>query len=264
MVDYNPEMEYGKESVNETDLGAFMEKVTDEDTVIQNSTNHGRSNYKNPEKNYDLRLTTLGIPAEEYTPAVSLAISALFEKIEDMGRELSRTRNHLNELEQLVDVDCLAPIPNRRAFMRRLNWAISIHERYSYPICVLYFDMNNLKEINDILGHAAGDTAIRHIANILSSTTRESDFIARIGGDEFALILFHSDYENACKRAKAIVDKIETSPLRWNGKDIKTSTACGVYSIKKGDTSESALSAADTAMYIDKKRIKTRQEQVIA
>src|SRR5579884_1167425 len=84
------------------------------------------------------RLSMLGIPENEMTPAVNLAISALLEKLDDLNRELSRTKESLAEIERLVDVDCLAPIPNRRAFMRRLSWAITMHERYGHPSSILY------------------------------------------------------------------------------------------------------------------------------
>src|SRR5690348_14957836 len=85
------------------------------------------------------RLAMLGIPEAEMTPSVNLAVSALLEKLDDQSRELSRTRESLSEIERLVDVDCLAPIPNRRAFMRRLSWAITMHERYGHPSTILYF-----------------------------------------------------------------------------------------------------------------------------
>jgi len=205
----------------------------------------------------DLRLATLGIPSSEFTPSVSLAISALFEKIDDLNRELIRTKEHLNELEQLVDVDVLAPIPNRRAFMRRLEWAIALHERYNQPVSVLFFDLNYFKELNDNYGHACGDAALRHAANTLVAATRDSDFVARMGGDEFAVILFHSDYENSIKRAQAINNRITSENVfKWNGNPMPITLSVGVYSVKVGDTPDSALSNADTAMYVEKRRFK--------
>src|ERR1700753_1498171 len=72
------------------------------------------------------RVALLGIPEAEMTESVKLAVSALFEKLDDMSRELLRTKESFTELERLVDVDCIAPVPNRRAFMRRLAWAISM------------------------------------------------------------------------------------------------------------------------------------------
>ena len=203
------------------------------------------------------RFTMLGIPESEMTPTVTLAISALFEKVDDLSRELSRTKDSLAEIERLVDVDCLAPIPNRRAFMRRLSWAITMHERYNHPSTILYFDIDDFKQINDQYGHAAGDLAIRHISQMLSSTMRESDFLARIGGDEFAVIMYYANEEAAKKRGMKIVEKLQKTPFIFNGKPLHISTAVGQYSLKSGDDAEKALSAADMSMYVDKRRTKT-------
>ncbi len=203
------------------------------------------------------RLAMLGIPESEMTPAVNLAVSALLEKLDDLNRELSRTKESLSEIERLVDVDCVAPIPNRRAFMRRLSWAITMHERYGHPSTILYFDINDFKSINDQYGHAAGDLAIRHISHLLSTTMRESDFLARIGGDEFAVIMYYATEEDAKKRGGKIADKLAGTPFVHNGKHLHVSAAYGCYSLKSGDDAESALASADMSMYVDKRRLKT-------
>lgn len=203
------------------------------------------------------RLQMLGIPVEEMTPAVSLAVSALLEKLDDVNRELSRTKDSLSEIERLVDVDCLAPIPNRRAFMRRLSWAITMHERYAHPSTILYFDVNEFKQINDQYGHAAGDIAIRHISQLLSTAMRESDFLARIGGDEFAIIMYYATEESARKRGAKIAEKLLKSPFTFNSQSITVSAAYGCYTVRGGDDAESALAAADMSMYVDKRRIKS-------
>lgn len=202
------------------------------------------------------RMNVLGIPDAEMTESVRLAVSALLEKLDDTSRELHRTKESLSELERLVDVDCIAPIPNRRAFMRRLSWAITMHERYGHPSTVLYFDINDFKTINDTYGHAAGDLVIRHISQLLINSTRESDFLARIGGDEFALILYNSSEESAKARGAKINEKLKSSPLNYNGKLLTLSSAVGSYSVRSGDDPESALASADMSMYVDKKRNK--------
>jgi len=207
------------------------------------------------------RLVMLGIPEIEMTPSVSLAVSALLEKMDDLNRDLSRTKESLSEIERLVDVDCLAPIPNRRAFMRRLSWAITMHERYAHPSTILYFDINEFKQINDKYGHAAGDLAIRHIAQLLTATMRESDFLARIGGDEFAVIMYYANEDAAKKRGTKIAEKLHKTPFVFNGKPLHVSAAFGYYSIRSGDDAESALASADMSMYVDKRRSKSKVTQ---
>ncbi len=202
------------------------------------------------------RLQMLGIPEAEMTPSVSLAVSALIEKLDDVNRELSRTKDSLSEIERLVDVDCLAPIPNRRAFMRRLSWAITMHDRYAHPSTILYFDINDFKQINDQYGHAAGDLAIRHVSQLLSAAMRESDFLARIGGDEFAIIMYYASEDAARKRGAKIAEKLQKTPFHFNGKALCVSAAYGCYTVRCGDDAESSLAAADMSMYVDKRRIK--------
>jgi len=202
------------------------------------------------------QLSMLGIPDEQMTDEVKLAVTALLEKLEDTTRELSRTKENLSEMERLVDVDCVAPIPNRRAFMRRLNWAISMYQRYEHPSTLLYFDINDFKKINDDHGHAAGDLAILHVSHLLSSVMRGSDFLARIGGDEFAVIMYYANEDAARKRGELINQKLKSTPFMFAGKQLQLSTACGTYAIKPGDDAEACIAAADMSMYVDKRRSK--------
>ncbi len=199
------------------------------------------------------RMAMLGIPEEELTEPVRLAISALFERLDDTALALTQTQVQLKELESLVDVDVLAPIPNRRAFVRRLAWAVSMLERYGHPTTILYFDLNGFKEINDTFGHAAGDAAIRHVSELLSNAKRESDFMARLGGDEFAVILYYAEEEAARRRGEAIAEVIRTTPVTFNGQMLALDTAYGVHALSKGESADDALHAADRAMYADKR-----------
>ncbi len=202
------------------------------------------------------RLEALGIPDEEMTSNVRLVVSALLEKLDDVNRDLSRTKENLAEIERLVDVDCVAPIANRRAFMRRLSWAITMHERYGHPSTILYFDLNDFKSINDTHGHAAGDLAIIHVSQILSTVMRESDFLARIGGDEFAVIMYYANEESAKIRGKKISEKLESTPFTFNGSQLYVSASYGYYLVRAGDDAESSLASADMSMYVDKRRKK--------
>ena len=204
------------------------------------------------------RIAMLGIPEEELTESVTLAISALFEKTDDLRMEREQAQEKLAELESLVDVDFLAPIPNRRAFMRRLNWVISMLNRYKHPSSITFFDLNRFKEINDTYGHAAGDMAIRHVADVLTAAKRESDFLARLGGDEFAIILYYADAGDANKRAQEIATRIATTPFTFNGHQLFINAAVGTHAIRSGETAEEALHAADQSMYINKKENKAK------
>lgn len=197
----------------------------------------------------------LGIPDKEMTEAVSLAVSVLLERIEDLTREVATSKQEFEELERLVDVDCLAPVPNRRAFMRRLDWAVSMLKRYGHSCSLIYFDLNGFKRINDDYSHAAGDEVIRSVSEILSQSMRSSDFLARLGGDEFVVLLYHARYEAAQRRAALMARRIADFPFQWKDKKLSVSTSYGVYEVREGDTSESALACADESMFAHKKAV---------
>ncbi len=158
----------------------------------------------------------------------------------------------LAELEKLADCDTLTPLPNRRAFLREVERVLRQVERYGTPAALLYVDVNSLKSINDRFGHGAGDAALRHVAASLSELVRQTDFVARIGGDEFGLVLDHLDGASAADTAERIAECISNVPVSVGGCDIVVSVATGMTTIDKGDTVEGAIARADRNMYAAK------------
>jgi len=193
--------------------------------------------------------SVLGIPDAELTAKVRAAIMHLMEEVETLRRELEQSRQRITYLEQLADQDALAPVANRRAFVRELSRIMAFAERYDSESSLIYFDVNGLKPINDTYGHPAGDATLMRIADVLVENVRESDVVGRLGGDEFAVILSQADGPTASEKAVALVGTIEASPLDWNGKEIPIHVSYGVYTFKGGDTAGDALAAADKAMY---------------
>ena len=172
---------------------------------------------------------------------------------EAMQRELKAARTRIAQLERLADEDSLAPIANRRAFVRELSRMIAFTRRYGPPSSVIYFDVNGMKQINDTHGHPAGDAALRHVAEILSQNVRESDIVGRLGGDEFGVILAQTNQEQATAKGIALAQAIGATPLRWGKLEIPVSAAYGVYSFTGSDDAQVAIEAADKAMYKHKR-----------
>lgn len=193
-----------------------------------------------------------GIDVAELTPAVRAALTALMEEVHHLRRELDRSRQRIEHLEQLADEDAMLPIANRRAFVRELSRMVSFAERYGLTGTVLYFDVNNLKKINDQFGHAAGDLALRKIAEILLANVRESDVVGRLGGDEFGVILTQADESTAREKAASLEALIAASPLEWEGAQIGLSVAYGLHLVTGSGGADDALHAADRAMYEQK------------
>jgi diguanylate cyclase (GGDEF)-like protein len=194
----------------------------------------------------------LGIPDAELTPKVQGAIMRLMEEVDSLRREIEQSRQRIAYLEQLADQDALAPVANRRAFVRELSRIMAFAERYDSASSLIYFDVNGLKPINDTHGHAAGDAALMRVADILVENVRESDFVGRLGGDEFAVILSQSDEAKTAEKAQDLVTRIEEHPLNWNGLDIPIGVAFGTYTFRGGVSAHDALAAADRAMYEQK------------
>jgi diguanylate cyclase (GGDEF)-like protein len=196
--------------------------------------------------------SVLGIPDQELTPKVRDAIMRLMAEVDALRRDLERSRERIAFLERLADQDALAPIANRRAFVRELSRVMAFSERYNAPASIIYFDVNGLKPINDTWGHPAGDAALMHVADVLVENVRESDIVGRLGGDEFGVILSQADEATASEKARALVATIESKPLDWNGEAIPIHVSYGVYTFRGGDSAGEALAAADRAMYAHK------------
>ena len=196
----------------------------------------------------------MGIPEAELTPKVREAILALMAEVDRLRREVERSQARIAHLEKLADEDTLAPIANRRAFVRELARFLAFADRYGTPSSVIYFDVNGLKRINDGHGHLAGDAALVCIANTLLANVRKSDVVGRMGGDEFAVLLFQADENTALDKARAMVAKIEQQSFAWNGVAIPLSAAFGVHTFKGGEDTAATIEAADRAMYERKRR----------
>ncbi len=196
--------------------------------------------------------SVLGIPEAELTPKVRQAIMTLMGEVERLRQELERTQARVAYLEKLADLDSLAPIANRRAFVRELTRFLAFAERYGTPSSLIYLDVNGLKAINDTYGHAAGDAALLQVASTLVANVRRSDVVARMGGDEFAVLLSHADEATATEKARAIVAIVESQGLDWNGGKVPLSLAFGVHTFTGGEDTSEAIAAADRKMYAKK------------
>ncbi len=197
--------------------------------------------------------TLAGIPEAELTPKVRAAIDRLLSDVAHLREELELAKRRIQHLEDLADQDVLVPVANRRAFVRELSRLMAFAQRYGTQGSVLYFDINGMKEINDSLGHGAGDAALRHVAEVLVGNVRASDMVGRLGGDEFGVILSQSDQEAARGKAERLAQAILSRPLEWEGRRLDIEISFGTYSFAGGESVDDALAAADHAMYRHKK-----------
>jgi len=199
-------------------------------------------------------ISLAGVPDSEMTPRVRQALMSLLGEVDRLRRELEESRNRIAFLERLADEDSLMPIANRRAFVRELSRMMAFAQRYGTPASIVYFDLDGLKAVNDVHGHAAGDAALQHIAQILLDSVRNTDVVGRLGGDEFGVLLVQTDEETAINKADTLAEAIRSRPLIWQGNEIILSAAYGAHSFRGTENAAEALDAADRAMYERKKK----------
>jgi diguanylate cyclase (GGDEF)-like protein len=196
-------------------------------------------------------VSVAGIPEGELTPRVRAALTALMQEVADLRRELSEARQKMTELEALASTDPLIGVLNRRAFVGELNRALAMAQRYNQPSSLVFVDLDDLKKINDQYGHAAGDAALTHAAEVISANIRQTDVLGRLGGDEFAIILTNTPRDLAGAKAQSLSTLVRSTPAPDG---LAVSVTCGVVEIAGDVSAEAALKAADKIMYEEKRR----------
>lgn len=173
------------------------------------------------------------------------AVTILF-----LRRSLARGRGLENELERVSATDALTSLPNRQKFIDALARAISVAETNpKQKFALAIFDVDHFKRINDRCGHEAGDEVIREVGNRAMQALREQDFVGRISGEEFAVLLPGADLDKAhlvCERMRAA---IAVRPVTWNDGIIPFTASFGVAEFRTGDDIDHIMVRADTALY---------------
>jgi diguanylate cyclase (GGDEF)-like protein len=158
---------------------------------------------------------------------------------------LSEMRARVEELEQRVDSDSLTGLPGRRRFLEELERVTGLADRHGTPAAVLFIDVAGLSVINERHGHVAGDAALIHVAGVLTGLIRASDVLARIGGDEFGLILDHLDHNSAIETAERLTRLIAAHPVDLGFARVSLEVSVGVASVVKGDKAAEVLLRGD-------------------
>lgn len=162
-------------------------------------------------------------------------------------RQLVEVRLTMDRLRQEADRDYLTALANRRRFRSVLAQELDRWRHYRIPCALILLDLDYLKQINDRFGHASGDLAIRHVARVLRDVSRENDLAARLGGEEFALLLAGATENQAAAAAERLRQFIEKERLDDIG---QVTVSLGVAACPTHAISERTLyEASDTALY---------------
>ncbi|MGO9374624.1 MAG: diguanylate cyclase [Syntrophobacteraceae bacterium] len=207
------------------------------------------------------RLATIRTALEEKRRSEVLRQERLSEEMDSLNENLSRMKKEVDQvhekrkaLEKEVLVDPLTGIANRRALRERLRNELHRFQRYRQFFSVLLFDIDNFKAINDQYGHWAGDRCLKEIIKRVKPILRETDFLARWGGDEFVIIFPGTDLESAGAVAERLRKLIQNTRFVYHKQEISLTVSCGVTEINSSDPNqETVFNRVDKAMYKAKK-----------
>ena len=170
-------------------------------------------------------------------------------KCDILEQEIVALKEHLAEMKQHAYLDALTGLSNRRLFVESLEDRVARCRRYGDNCAVLFLDVDKLKAVNDEHGHAAGDALLVRLAKILKTHTRTTDVVARIGGDEFGLLLDHLNADQVVGKIDFLLEHFGTEQLVHDGKLLPFGASIGYCFVGPQDTTEGLLSRADAAMY---------------
>lgn len=157
--------------------------------------------------------------------------------------------------EEHAGQDELTSLNNRRAFFEQGRQLFKQARRYQHPISVMMIDIDHFKNINDNHGHSIGDSVLKNIAQLLKKTIREVDILARLGGEEFAIIMPQTSIEEARNLAERIRQRVEAESMQHDTLQIKITASFGIAACMTEDNDlEKMLTMADDALYIAKKK----------
>ena len=181
-------------------------------------------------------------------------LGVLAHSIDEMQHQIRAQFANLahkqEELDRLASHDTLTGLPNRRLFFDRLHQALARAKRNQSHLALLYIDLDNFKDINDTLGHAAGDAVLCAVGQRLSQLVREADTVARLGGDEFIVLLDGADDERAVELVMQRVREALAQPVLYQRTELHCDGSVGMSRYPRDGTEVGDLiAAADRAMY---------------
>ena len=221
------------------------------------------SNINNFDTNNSFIIETFGLHKDNYTFPVELIISCSAENRDAIYtiiiRDITASRKNEEDLKHQAYFDQLTNIPNRTLFLDRAENALNQANRSKECLAIIFIDLDEFKEINDTLGHDAGDIMLKVIAQRFVQCARNTDTVSRQGGDEFTILMPRiKNREDAAILAERILESNKEN-IRINNKTVHPKTSIGISVFPDdGDTVAKLIKNADMAMYNAKERGKNQ------
>ncbi|WP_324732688.1 diguanylate cyclase [Pseudomonas paeninsulae] len=186
---------------------------------------------------------------DEREQLVAGRLQTLVERVANMEQEAKGFRQHLEEQRQKALLDPLTGLPNRAAWNERLDLELARWQRYGGELLMAVIDIDHFKRINDEYGHLAGDKVLKIIAGELHKRLRKTDFIARFGGEEFALLIPANPLAGGLQLLETLRAGIEACPFHFRGERVTITLSAGISAFVSGERSEQVFERADQALY---------------
>lgn len=180
-----------------------------------------------------------------YTVYQRVLIKRLRKQLSEQGEALGALQVVTEELRKLAVLDPLTGLYNRRLADQRLSEEIARAERYGHLLTVLILDLDDFKNVNDELGHHAGDAVLQHFASQLDNAIRASDLATRFGGDEFLLLL--PEYDGS--EVESLIARLQRLDVTYQDQTIPINFSAGWATHRKGETSMQLVERADQNLY---------------
>lgn len=221
------------------------------------------------------RVITTGVPqqVEIQVPTTSGRCYLMFNIVSEeneggtgalaIGRDITLHREMEQKLEKQARSDFLTQLINRRHFFELANREMMVASRYHNPLSLIMFDLDHFKQINDTYGHGIGDLVLQKVADVSQATVRATDILARLGGEEFVVLLVQTNHNEACQSAERLRQAINGAAISLgSNEEISVTASFGVTTIQF-DTGSShsinhMISDADNAMYRAKQEGRNR------
>ena len=184
--------------------------------------------------------------------AARVRVGELSSQIQVMGSEIEQLQVQVNEKQVASFMDPLTGVANRGGFDQALVKEIARSRRVNYPLSLLFIDIDKFKEVNDRFGHVAGDAVIKTVAGIIKRRARETDVVARYGGDEFVLLLPNTGIAGATVVAQGMIEQVKKAGFHGSGKPVDVTISIGATELKEDDSAQSVIERADRALYLAK------------
>ncbi|MFY8274814.1 diguanylate cyclase [Pseudoalteromonas sp. SSDWG2] len=264
-------------------LSALNQSLADLQQLLINTADKSRQideRIKDVYRQIDDNITALSAHTEQATciedlkGTVELRLASLTKQLVDkeqleaqqrdtLQQGLQSMRSRVKDLEQQVESyettiekqrlmslqDALTRLPNRLAFDERLDIELNHVKRTNVPVSLVVIDVDHFKSINDTYGHSAGDKTLLVLASAMKKAIRNTDFIARFGGEEFVIIMPHVGIEHIERPLEKLRSTIRSIPFKFKNKQVQITVSIGATQILTSDTALSAFDRADNALY---------------